>query len=127
MPNVKRVFHSHSPKPRCALPASRITKTPATVEFLVDAESGEWYFIEVNPRVQVEHTVTEVVTGIDIVRSQIQIAQGHHVHRAPMSLRKQDGIVTNGYALQCRVTTRSATWMRSPTWPFVPRAIRWIR
>ena len=50
-----------------------------TVEFLVDAESGEWYFIEVNPRIQVEHTVTEMVTGIDIVRSQIQIAQGHHL------------------------------------------------
>ena len=48
----------------------------ATVEFLVDADSGEWYFIEVNPRVQVEHTVTEMVTGIDIVQSQIQIAQG---------------------------------------------------
>ena len=48
-----------------------------TVEFLVDADSGEWYFIEVNPRIQVEHTVTEMVTGIDLVRSQIQIAQGH--------------------------------------------------
>ena len=48
----------------------------ATVEFLVDADSGEWFFIEVNPRVQVEHTVTEMVTGIDIVQSQIQIAQG---------------------------------------------------
>src|SRR5262249_15438365 len=50
-----------------------------TVEFLVDADSGEWYFIEVNPRIQVEHTVTEMVTGIDIVRSQIQIAQGHEL------------------------------------------------
>ena len=48
----------------------------ATVEFLVDADTGEYYFIEVNPRVQVEHTVTEMVTGIDIVQSQIQIAQG---------------------------------------------------
>ncbi len=48
----------------------------ATVEFLVDADTGTWYFIEVNPRVQVEHTVTEMVTGIDIVQSQIQIAQG---------------------------------------------------
>src|SRR6266852_4629942 len=76
-----------------------------TVEFLVDADSGEWFFIEVNPRVQVEHTVTEMVTGIDIVRSQIQIAQGHHLHRAPMSLPAQEKIVPNGYALQCRVTT----------------------
>ena len=48
-----------------------------TVEFLVDADTGEWFFIEVNPRVQVEHTVTEMVTGIDVVRSQISIAQGH--------------------------------------------------
>ena len=47
-----------------------------TVEFLVDAESGEWFFIEVNPRIQVEHTVTEMVTGIDLVRAQIQVAQG---------------------------------------------------
>ena len=76
-----------------------------TVEFLVDAESGEWYFIEVNPRIQVEHTVTEMVTGIDIVRSQIQIAQGQHLHRAPMSLPEQNDIAVNGYALQCRVTT----------------------
>src|SRR5260370_30780682 len=76
-----------------------------TVEFLVDAESGEWYFIEVNPRIQVEHTVTEMVTGIDIVRSQIQIAQGHSLHGATMSLPKQEDIQVNGYALQCRVTT----------------------
>ncbi len=76
-----------------------------TVEFLVDTESGEWYFIEVNPRIQVEHTVTEMVTGIDIVRSQIQVAQGHHLHKAPMSLPLQAGLTVNGYALQCRVTT----------------------
>src|SRR5213594_4099152 len=76
-----------------------------TVEFLVDAESGEWYFIEVNPRIQVEHTVTEMVTGIDIVRSQIQIAQGLALHRKPMSLPTQEQIAVNGYALQCRVTT----------------------
>ena len=46
----------------------------------MDADSGRWYFIEVNPRIQVEHTVTEMVTGIDIVRCQIQIAQGHALH-----------------------------------------------
>ena len=76
-----------------------------TVEFLVDADSGGWYFIEVNPRVQVEHTVTEMVTGIDIVRCQIQIAQGHALHAAEMNLPAQDDIQTYGYALQCRVTT----------------------
>lgn len=76
-----------------------------TVEFLVDGESGEWFFIEVNPRVQVEHTVTEVVTGIDIVRSQIQIAQGHELHGPVMTLPQQSDVPLHGYALQCRVTT----------------------
>ena len=76
-----------------------------TVEFLVDADSGDWYFIEVNPRVQVEHTVTEMVTGIDIVRSQIQIAQGLKLHGPEMALPSQNNIPVNGYALQCRVTT----------------------
>ncbi len=76
-----------------------------TVEFLVDADSGRWYFIEVNPRVQVEHTVTEMVTGIDIVRSQIQVAQGHALHASDMNLPRQPDLAVNGYALQCRVTT----------------------
>ncbi|MEO7652767.1 MAG: pyruvate carboxylase, partial [Bryobacteraceae bacterium] len=85
-----------------------------TVEFLVDVDTGEWFFIEVNPRVQVEHTVTEVVTGIDIVRSQIQVAQGMHLHDAPMSLPLQNEVRVNGFALQCRVTTED------PTNNFVP-------
>ena len=76
-----------------------------TVEFLVDADSEEWFFIEVNPRVQVEHTVTEMVTGIDIVRAQILVAQGVKLHEAPLSLPKQDEIKTNGFAIQCRITT----------------------
>ena len=57
-----------------------------TVEFLVDTESGDWCFIEVNPRVQVEHTVTEVVTGIDIVRAQILVTQNHALHGPVMRL-----------------------------------------
>lgn len=77
----------------------------ATVEFLVDADSGEWFFIEVNPRVQVEHTVTEMVTGIDIVRAQIQIAQGLSLHGPEMNLPQQAGVPLHGFALQCRVTT----------------------
>ena len=76
-----------------------------TVEFLVDADTGTWYFIEVNPRIQVEHTVTEVVTGIDIVRCQIQIAQGDSLHGPEMNLPPQEQIPLHGYALQCRVTT----------------------
>ena len=66
---------------------------------------ASWYFIEVNPRIQVEHTVTEVVTGIDIVRSQILVAQGHALHGPEMHLPRQEEIPLNGYALQCRVTT----------------------
>ncbi len=76
-----------------------------TVEFLVDVDSGEWFFIEVNPRVQVEHTVTEMVTGIDIVRCQIQVAQGLSLHGPEMTLPVQAEIPLHGFALQCRVTT----------------------
>ena len=90
--------------------AVRIAKTAGyvnagTVEFLVDADSEEWFFIEVNPRVQVEHTVTEMVTGIDIVRAQILVAQGMKLHEGRLSLPKQDEIKTNGFAIQCRITT----------------------
>ncbi|MCB1226082.1 MAG: pyruvate carboxylase [Verrucomicrobiales bacterium] len=76
-----------------------------TVEFLVDHETGEWYFIEMNPRIQVEHTVTEEITSIDIVRSQILIAQGHKLHEEPLGLPPQDRIDKSGYAIQCRITT----------------------
>jgi pyruvate carboxylase len=76
-----------------------------TVEFLVDADTHEWFFIEVNPRVQVEHTVTEMVTGIDIVRTQIQVAQGLSLHGEEINLPKQNEIPLHGTALQCRVTT----------------------
>ena len=76
-----------------------------TVEFLVDADTEEWFFIEVNPRVQVEHTVTEMVTGLDVVRSQILVAQGCKLHEAPLDLPRQADIVTRGHAIQCRITT----------------------
>ena len=76
-----------------------------TVEFLVDADTDEWFFIEVNPRVQVEHTVTEMVTGLDIVRAQIQVAMGCELHGPEMHLPPQDKIPLYGYALQCRITT----------------------
>jgi len=76
-----------------------------TVEFLVDADSDRFYFIEVNPRVQVEHTVTEMVTGIDIVRSQILVAQGSRLHEEPLALPLQKDLKLFGAALQCRITT----------------------
>ena len=76
-----------------------------TVEYLVDVESGDWFFIEMNPRIQVEHTVTEEVTGIDIVRSQILIAQGYQLHEEPLGLPAQDKVEKSGFAIQCRITT----------------------
>ncbi|WP_421889571.1 pyruvate carboxylase [Marinoscillum sp.] len=75
-----------------------------TVEFLVDAEENI-YFIEVNPRVQVEHTITEQITGIDIVRSQIEIAQGYTLDDPRIFIKSQDDIKVNGFAIQCRITT----------------------
>src|SRR5690348_7920360 len=80
-------------------------RNAGTVEFLYDVDSQKLYFIEVNPRIQVEHTVTEMVTGIDLVRSQILIAQGHHLHDAPLALPEQKQVPLHGAALQCRVTT----------------------
>ncbi len=75
-----------------------------TVEFLLDADSGAFYFIEVNPRIQVEHTVTEEVTGVDIVKAQILIAQGEAIGKHA-GLPDQQAIQLDGHALQCRVTT----------------------
>ena len=76
-----------------------------TVEYLVDVETGEWFFIEMNPRIQVEHTVTEEITAIDIVRSQILVAQGVKLHEEPLALPAQDDVEKSGYAIQCRITT----------------------
>jgi pyruvate carboxylase len=75
-----------------------------TVEFLVDKEENI-YFIEVNPRIQVEHTITEEITGIDIVRSQIIIAAGHPLTHNQIFIHSQDDIKCNGWAIQCRITT----------------------
>ncbi|SON57567.1 2-oxoglutarate carboxylase small subunit [Hartmannibacter diazotrophicus] len=76
-----------------------------TVEFLMDADTGAFYFIEVNPRIQVEHTVTEEVTGIDIVKAQIHILDGAAIGTPESGVPAQDKIVLNGHALQCRITT----------------------
>jgi pyruvate carboxylase len=75
-----------------------------TVEFLMDMDSQEFYFIEVNPRVQVEHTVTEEITGIDIVRAQILIAEGKPLSEATGTVCQED-VQLDGHAIQCRVTT----------------------
>lgn len=84
-----------------------------TVEFLVTSDE-KFYFIEVNPRIQVEHTITELITGIDIVQSQIRIAEGHVLSDPEVGIPPQAEIVTNGYAIQCRVT------VEDPAQDFLP-------
>lgn len=78
-----------------------------TVEFLVAGD--DFYFIEVNPRIQVEHTITEMITGIDIVHAQIKVAEGHALHSELIGIPAQDKIPLFGYAIQSRVTTEDPT------------------
>ncbi|MCI2837851.1 pyruvate carboxylase [Staphylococcus hominis] len=78
-----------------------------TVEFLVSGD--EFFFIEVNPRVQVEHTITEMITGIDIVKTQILVADGASLFDERIALPPQEEIQTLGYAIQCRITTEDPT------------------
>ncbi len=80
---------------------SHVTGNAGTAEFLLD-EQGRYYFIEINPRIQVEHTITEEITGIDIVAAQIQIAAGATLEQLGLT---QDRISTRGFAIQCRITT----------------------
>ena len=75
-----------------------------TVEFLVD-DDGSIYFIEVNPRIQVEHTVTEMITNIDLVKAQLFIAGGYRLSDKQIKIQNQAAIVVTGHALQCRITT----------------------
>ncbi|MBC2579661.1 pyruvate carboxylase [Clostridium sp. DJ247] len=79
-------------------------RSAGTLEFLLD-KNGDHYFIEMNPRVQVEHTITEMVTGIDIVQSQILIAEGYELGSKELGIGKQEDIKIRGYAIQCRITT----------------------
>lgn len=99
-PETRRKLHEY---------AIRICKhvqynNAGTVEFLVD-KAENIYFIEVNPRIQVEHTVTEEITGIDIVKSQILVAQGYALTDAPINIVSQEQLQISGVAIQCRVTT----------------------
>jgi len=88
----------------CRLLAMNNYRNAGTVEFLVDKD-GQHYFMEVNPRVQVEHTITEEITGIDIVQSQIHIASGKTLPELGLT---QDSIMEpSSYAMQCRVTTEN--------------------
>ncbi|MCP8713941.1 pyruvate carboxylase [Staphylococcus arlettae] len=92
-----------------ALDLSRKIKyvNAGTVEFLVSG--NEYYFIEVNPRVQVEHTITEMITGVDIVKTQILVADGAPLFSDSIAMPQQEEIQTLGYAVQCRITTEDPT------------------
>ncbi|NLY87505.1 MAG: pyruvate carboxylase [Clostridiales bacterium] len=83
-------------------------RSAGTVEFLVD-EDGKHYFIEMNTRIQVEHTVTELVTGIDLVQAMVRVAEGYPLDSPQISIYSQDDVKLNGYAVQCRVTTEDPT------------------
>ncbi|GJQ24864.1 MAG: pyruvate carboxylase [Candidatus Brocadia sapporoensis] len=85
-----------------------------TVEFLLDTETNQFYFIEINPRIQVEHTVTEIITGIDLVKRQILISEGYPLNSPEILIPNQDAIHTNGIAFQCRITTED------PSNKFIP-------
>ncbi|MEO1093031.1 MAG: pyruvate carboxylase [Pseudomonadota bacterium] len=90
----------------CAIGREVDYRGAGTVEFLMDADSGAFYFIEVNPRIQVEHTVTEEVTGIDVVKAQIRIAEGGRIGvPEETGIPVQASIRLDGHALQCRITT----------------------
>lgn len=88
-------------------------QSAGTVEFLVD-KTGNHYFIEMNPRIQVEHTVTEMTTGIDIVQSQILIAEGFALDSPEVGIPSQESIQPRGYAIQCRITTEDPTNQFAP-------------
>ena len=89
--------------------AKRVSyKNAGTLEFLVDADQN-YYFIEMNPRIQVEHTVSEVVTGIDIVQTQILIEEGYALDSPEINIKNQESIPCNGFAIQMRVTTEDPT------------------
>ena len=93
--------------------AVKITKhvgytNAGTLEFLVDKDEN-YYFIEMNPRIQVEHTVTEMVTGVDLVRAQILVAQGEPLSDPRIGITKQSDLKLDGFAIQCRVTTEDPT------------------
>ena len=90
-------------------------RNAGTVEFLQDADSGRCYFIEVNPRIQVEHTVTECATGIDLVKAQIRIADGERIGESASGVPAQPDIRIGAHALQCRITTEDPKTTSSPT------------
>ncbi len=108
-PNLSKKLASELHEAALAIGREVGYRAAGTVEFLVDVEAEKYYFIEVNPRIQVEHTVTEEITGIDLVRAQILVSMGHRLGDANVGLPLQNEVTTNGYAIQCRVTTEDPT------------------
>lgn len=104
-PNLDPALRDEICAAACAIANTANYENAGTVEFLVDADSGKFFFIEVNPRIQVEHTVTEEVTGLDLIRAQILVAQGDSLSDESIGINSQKDIRTIGFALQCRVTT----------------------
>ncbi len=101
--------------------AARIAKeigynNAGTVEYLLNLDTNEWFFIEMNPRIQVEHTVTEEITGVDLVRSQILIAMGHALDSEAVGIPAQADIPRSGFAVQCRVTTEDPANKFTPSY-----------
>jgi len=88
-------------------------RSAGTLEFLVDS-TGRHYFIEMNPRIQVEHTVTEMVTGIDIVQAQILVAEGFSLDSPEINIKSQSDVKLNGYSIQCRITTEDPSLNFAP-------------
>lgn len=108
-PNLSPKVASQLHEAALAIGRSVGYRAAGTVEFLYDTDTQQFYFIEVNPRIQVEHTVTEEVTGLDIVRSQILVSMGYQLGDTQVQLPTQADVRVNGFALQCRVTTEDPT------------------
>lgn len=104
-PNLDRAIARELHEAALAIGNAVGYRAAGTVEFLYDTDDHKFYFIEVNPRIQVEHTVTEEVTGIDIVRAQILVAMGHSLGDESVGLPTQEEVKVTGFAMQCRVTT----------------------
>ncbi|MCA9190926.1 MAG: pyruvate carboxylase [Planctomycetales bacterium] len=104
-PNLPRTIAADLHRYSLALGNAVGYRAAGTVEFLYDTDADRVYFIEVNPRIQVEHTVTEEVTGIDLVRAQILVSMGHQLGDDLVGLPTQSEVHTTGFAIQCRVTT----------------------
>jgi pyruvate carboxylase len=108
-PNLDRKIASQLHEAALAIGKEVGYHCAGTVEFLYDTEANKFYFIEVNPRIQVEHTVTEEVTGIDLVRAQILVSQGEKLGDNSLGLPLQKDVQVFGAAIQCRVTTEDPT------------------